>query len=235
MYYWTLADVSHWGIASSFDKRGDETENLSSQADINLTCAMLAAPCCRQQELLVGRRSRGTSIMKQHSREATYTLTEYNGRFTSQFVSCATGSKGKMFFPKWTVEDEIKYYKQKTLLSTWQNSWIWFRLLHFCSIPFVPPSHMLAVLSSIYRCFKLKAYRFDYPLPSAADVKRNSCPRLTAGKLPGCPFRSAVSVVDAALHTLQFCIIKPKNKKTKQCLLVQRYITEYIKNFSRFP
>lgn len=52
MYYWILADVSHWGIASSSDKRGDETENLSSQADINPTCAMLAAPCCSQQELL---------------------------------------------------------------------------------------------------------------------------------------------------------------------------------------
>lgn len=54
MYYWILADVSHWGIASSSDKRGDETENLSSQADINPTCAMLAAPCCSQQELLGG-------------------------------------------------------------------------------------------------------------------------------------------------------------------------------------
>lgn len=36
--------------------------------------------------------------------------------------------------------------------------------------------------SCIYRCFKLKADRLDYPPPSAADGKRNSRPRLTAGK-----------------------------------------------------
>lgn len=80
MYYWILADVSHWGIASSSDKRGDETENLSSQADINPTCAMLAAPCCSQQELLGGGGvgGGGTIIMQKHSREARYTFTKYN-------------------------------------------------------------------------------------------------------------------------------------------------------------
>lgn len=71
--------IGHWltiatGGLPVVDKRGDETENLSSQADINPTCAMLAAPCCSQQELLGG--GEGVITMLKLSREARYTLTK---------------------------------------------------------------------------------------------------------------------------------------------------------------
>lgn len=70
----------------------------------------------------------------------------------------------------------------KNLLSAWQNSWVWFGFSTSVSSRLCLPPPCWQALSCIYRCFKLKADRLDYPLPSAADVKRNSRPRLTAGK-----------------------------------------------------
>lgn len=92
--------------------------------------------------------------------------------------------------------------------------------------------------SCIYRCFKVKADRLDYPLPSAADVKRNSRPRLTAGKtaeqLSRLHSRAAPPGPQCQPLTRRYCTYtavshnedkKQKKKEKTRCLLVQRYFT----------